>query len=376
MLSRRQLRIKVLQSLYAYIQSENDRMDQAERQLLQSIDRILDLSLHHISLVLEIVHFAEKRIEDGKTKYLPSPEDLNPNMRFVENPVVTFLKKNRAVNRGLDQLKISWHEHEDVIRKIFNQLRNSSFYQEYMNAKEVSFTEHRDVIRKLLNEIIHPMPVVQFLFEEKNLYWATDIQRETITITGSESFDNDELFRFVDKDVIGRMYRYVNDNKGNMEVTCEESAMFPENDYYMAIYMTEKFLRDITQLSDEFTQLPALLKTDDNNIDDDRDYVLRMFRKTLINRQQYLIEIAQRSDNWESERIALMDILILQMAICELTEIKTIPVKVTLNEYIELTKIFSSPSSKAFVNGLLNRLVNEMKVEGKIVKTGRGLLDE
>lgn len=375
MLSRRQLRIKVLQSLYAYIQSENDRMDQAERQLLQSIDSILDLSLHHISLVLEVVQYAERRIEEGRLKHLPSNEDLNPNLRFVGNPVIALLKANREVNRGLDRLKISWHEHDDVIRKVYNQLRSSEYYQRYMSAPEVSFTEHREMVRRLLNDIIYPMPLVQFIFEEKNIFWATDNQKETITITGSDSFNNDELFRFVDKDVIGRMYRYVNDNKGNMEVTCEETMLYPETDFFMATYITEKFLRELTPNADEFTPLPQLLKSDSSNNDDDRDYLLRLFRKTLINRQSYLGEISQRTENWDSERIALIDILILQMAICELTEIKTIPVKVTLNEYIELTKIFSSPSSKVFVNGLLDRLVNDFREQGKILKTGRGLMD-
>lgn len=376
MLSRRQLRIKVLQSLYAYIQSENDRMDQAERQLLQSIDRILDLSLHHLSLLFEVVSFAERRIEEGRQKYLPTADDLNPNVRFIENPFIGKLKANRAVSRGIDQLKISWVEHEDVIRKIFNQLRNIDFYKQYMTAEEVSFTEHRDIVRRLFSEIIFPMPVIQFILEEKNIYWATDNQKETITITGSESFDNDELFRFVDKDVIGRMYRHVNENTGTMEVTCEESMMFPENDYYMSIFVTERFLRDITPSSDEFTPLPSLLKTDSTHQDDDRDYVLRLFRKVLINRQEYMVQIAERAENWEADRIALMDILILQMAICELTEIKTIPVKVTMNEYIELTKIYSSPNSKVFVNGLLDRLVNDLKEAGKINKTGRGLLED
>lgn len=375
MLSRRHLRIKVLQSLYAYIQSENDRMDQAERQMLQSIDRILELSVHHFSLLFEVVDLAEKRIEEGRQKFLPSADDLHPNGRFVENPFIISLRANRAIKKNIEQLKISWRDHEDVVRKVYNALRGADFYKKYMNAGSVTTNEHREVVRKLFNEIIFPMPVVQFLFEEKNIFWATDTQIQTITITGSESFDNDDLFRFVDKDVIGRMYRYVADNTGDMEVTCEESSMFPENDYYMAAYVTDRYIREITPDWDEFSPLPSLLKSDATNMDDDRDFVLRLFRKVLINRQSYLVQIAERAENWEADRIALMDILILEMAICELTEFNSIPVKVTMNEYIELTKIYSSPNSKMFVNGLLDRLVNDLKAAGKIVKTGRGLME-
>ncbi len=375
MLSRRHLRIKVLQSLYAFIQSENDRMDQAERQLLQSIDRILELTVHHFSLLFEVVDFAEKRIDEGKQKHLPTAEDLNPNLRFIENPFIGSLRANRAINRSIDQLKISWRDHDDVIRKIYNKLREADFYKKYMSAPEPGFNEHRDVVRQLFNSIIFPMPVVQFLFEEKNIFWATDSQTETITITGSESFENNELFRFIDKDVIGRMYHYVADNQGEMEVTCEESIMFHESDYYMAAYVTDRYLREMTPEWDEFAPLPSMLKTDSTHQDDDRDYLIRLFRKVLVNRQSYLVQIAERAENWEADRISIMDILILQMALCELTEFNSIPIKVTMNEYIELTKIYSSPNSKMFVNGVLDRLVTDLKAAGQITKTGRGLME-
>lgn len=375
MLSRRHLRIKALQGLYAFQQSGNDRMELAEKQLLQSVDKILDLSMHHFSLMFQLVDFAERRIEENKVKQLPTAEDLNPNLRFVENPFLKKLRSNRDISRNIDQLKISWIEHEDLVRKIYNLLRDSDLYQNYMAAEELSWRDHRDFTLSLFSDFIVNDHVVEFILEEKNIYWATDYHEETLRVN-RQNVSNNELFRFIDQDVAIKLLKQnADEENGSIEIHCEESGIYNENDYFIAQYVTERILRDVNETDDDLKALPRMIKVDLSVEYDDRHYLLELFRKTIIHREETLGMIAKRADNWEPDRIAVIDIILIQMALTELMFFPSIPIKVTMNEYIELTKIYSSPNSKMFVNGLLDRLVADLKEENKIIKTGRGLID-
>ncbi len=375
MLSRRHLRIKALQGLYAFQQSGNDRMELAEKQLLQSVDKILDLSMHHFSLMFQLADFAERRIEENKLKQLPTADDLNPNLRFIENPFLKKLRSNRDISRNIDQLKISWVEHDDLVRKIYNLLRESDLYQNYMAMEEVTWKDHRDFIISLFNDFIVNDHVVEFILEEKNIFWATDYHEETLRVN-RQNVSNSELFRFIDQDVAIKLLKQnADEENGSIEIHCEESGIYNENDYFIAQYVTERILRDVNEADDDLKALPRMIKVDLSVEYDDRHYLLELFRKTIIHRDETLGMIAKRADNWEPDRIAVIDIILIQMALTELMYFSSIPIKVTMNEYIELTKIYSSPNSKMFVNGLLDRLVADLKEENKIVKTGRGLID-
>ncbi len=375
MLSRRHLRIKALQGLYAFQQSGNDRMELAEKQLLQSVDKILDLSMHHFSLMFQLADFAERRIEENKLKQLPTADDLNPNLRFIENSFLKKLRSNRDISRNIDQLKISWVEHDDLVRKIYNLLRESDLYQNYMAMEEVTWKDHRDFIISLFNDFIVNDHVVEFILEEKNIFWATDYHEETLRVN-RQNVSNSELFRFIDQDVAIKLLKQnADEENGSIEIHCEESGIYNENDYFIAQYVTERILRDVNEADDDLKALPRMIKVDLSVEYDDRHYLLELFRKTIIHRDETLGMIAKRADNWEPDRIAVIDIILIQMALTELMYFSSIPIKVTMNEYIELTKIYSSPNSKMFVNGLLDRLVADLKEENKIVKTGRGLID-
>jgi transcription antitermination protein NusB len=319
MLSRRLLRIKVLQALYAHFVSENDRIDNGERQLFVSIEKLFDLFVYQFSLLVEVVDFARQRMEEAKTKFLPTPEELNPNPRFTDNRFIAQLTHNRDYRRQVDLLKINWSEEDDLIRKLNNQIRESEDYAKFLEQDD-SYEADKDILIKIFHNIICQSEVLKSIYEEKCIYWADDF--DTITV------------------------------------------------------QVQKTIKETPEGWDEFELLPRFIENDkvtDKN--EDREFVSALYRKTILNSSVYDEIITRKADNWDFERIALMDIILLKMAIAELLEFPSIPVKVTLNEYIELSKNFSTPKSKVFINGILDNLINEFKASKRIQKTGRGLME-
>ncbi len=373
MLTRRHLRIKVLQALYAFFQSENDRVDIAEKQLLQSLEKIYDLCIYQFSFLIEISEFAEQRSEEGKLKHRPSTNDLNPNLRFINNSVIRHLKNNRAFIQQADSLKIHWNEHANLIRKIYNQLIESQMYQQYMAAPVSGFKQDKEIITWLFNNLVVNNDVVQFIYEEKNIFWTNDTHVENLKITRN-SFTEEDTIRYADREIVQKLYKKYADEDGNLEILCEEDSIYPENDYFFGVFIVNKILRDLREIDDEFSPLPSLLRSlpgDDN----DREFIQRLFRTTILRKNEFNEMIGKHAQNWDLERIATMDILLIQMALTELIEFQGIPVKVSMNEYIDLAKIFSTPKSSLFINGLLDKMVTELKENRTIVKTGRGLLE-
>jgi transcription antitermination protein NusB len=319
MLSRRLLRIKVLQALYAHFVSENDRIDNGERQLFVSIEKLFDLFVYQFSLLVEVVDFARQRMEEAKTKFLPTPEELNPNPRFTDNRFIAQLTHNRDYRRQVDLLKINWSEEDDLIRKLNNQIRESEDYAKFLEQDD-SYEADKDILIKIFHNIICQSEVLKSIYEEKCIYWADDF--DTITV------------------------------------------------------QVQKTIKETPEGWDEFELLPRFIENDkvtDKN--EDREFVSALYRKTILNSSVYDEIITRKADNWDFERIALMDIILLKMAIAELLEFPSIPVKVTLNEYIELSKNFSTPKSKVFINGILDNLINEFKASKRIQKTGRVLME-
>jgi N utilization substance protein B len=319
MLSRRLLRVKVLQALYAHFISENDRIDNGERQLFVSIEKIFDLYIYQFSLLVEVVDFARQRMEEAKTKFLPTPEELNPNTRFTDNRFIAQLTQNRDYQRQVDLLKISWSDEDDLIRKLNNQIRESEDYAKFLEQED-SYEADKDILIKIFNNIICQSEVLKSIYEEKCIYWADDF--DTITV------------------------------------------------------LVSKTIKDIPEGWDEFELLPRVIGAEnEKDKNEDREFVKALYRKTIVNSDGYDEIITRKADNWDFERIAVMDIILLKMAIAELLEFPSIPVKVTLNEYIELSKNYSTPKSKVFINGILDNLISEFKAENKIKKTGRGLME-
>ncbi len=319
MLSRRHLRVKVLQALYAYFQSNNSRLDQGEKQLLLSINKLYELFIYQLSFLVEVQRFALYRIEENKSKHFPTKEDLNPNMRFVNNRVLTAIANNRDFLKKEQLYKINWSEEKEMVRKFYVMMRESEAYEKYMSKNTNTFSDEKKIVLFLIEELFAEFELLEAFYEEKSIY-------------------------FVD-------------------------------DYHLVSYLLMKFIKFMESSFDEHTPLPDLLKTEKEDDNEDMDFVKRLFRETVLRSEEWGNLISNSTSNWELERIAVMDVIILKMALTELTCFRSIPVKVTMNEYIDISKYFSTARSKIFVNGILDKLLADMSVDGRIIKTGRGLLD-
>ena len=319
MLSRRHLRVKVLQALYAYFQSGNTSIDQGEKQLLLSINKLYELFIYQLSFLVEVTRFAEYRLEENKGKHLPTDEDLNPNMRFTQNRILQNIASNRDFLRKEALYKINWSEEKELVRRFYVLMREKDVYQRYMTKASTSFDDDKKFVIFLIEELFTEFELLQSFYEEKSIF-------------------------FVD-------------------------------DYHLVTYLAMKFVKFMPETFDDISPLPELLKTEKDEDNEDLKFVKILFRETILLSEKWGKVIASSTSNWELERIAVMDVLILKMALTELTVFKSIPIKVTMNEYIDISKYFSTARSKVFVNGILDKLIVDMKANGEIVKTGRGLLD-
>ena len=317
MLNRRFLRVKALQSIYAYHQSESSNLPQAERQLLDWVEDLYKLFVYQLSFWVEIRHFAERRIEENKQKHFPTEEDLNPNMKFVNNRILVALEDNKHLMKLEEQYKIDWTDsREDFIRKMFVKLTETPEYQEYMSNGKDSFS---------------------------------DDKRFLVTVIETYMPEN------------GLLYDYYSDR--DLSFT---------SDYQLAIYLLWKFISELPANFDASSMLPPVYKSEE----EDREFVTKLFEKTILHADEYMEMVKDNISNWDYERLALMDKILIFMAMTEFCEFHSIPVKVTINEYIEISKFYSTPESRRFVNGMLDRLSTMLKEEGKLVKTGLGLVDK
>ncbi|MFW6224311.1 MAG: transcription antitermination factor NusB [Bacteroidota bacterium] len=320
MLTRRHLRIKVMQAVYAHQSVGEETIGEGEKKMLKSFGQLHDLFVYQLSFLVEIFDFAEQKIEEGKNKLLPSREDLEPNTRFIDNRLIKKIRENRDYINNYNRLRINWKEHTDVVRKAYNTIRESELYKKYMEGDRDSFQEDRKLLINLIKEFISDFQPLKQIYEEKSIFW--------------------------------------------------------DEDYYAASMMLLNAVEAVMPSDDEFVKLPAVFKDiDERGRSEDRQFAVDLFRKTVISGNKYDEVIAARARNWEFERIARVDVILLKMAITELLEFPSIPVKVTLNEYIEISKYYSTPKSRIFINGILDTLIAEMNAEGKIKKTGRGLID-
>ncbi|MDP4280972.1 MAG: transcription antitermination factor NusB [Bacteroidota bacterium] len=319
MLGRRQFRIKVFQALYAWFEGGETRQDVAEKQLLQSIEKFYELYFYLLSFFLEVIDFYRRRTEDARHKFYPTEEEKNPNLKLIENSVIQIFQQNKSLEHKIVTYKISWTEDQEMIRGIFNKIKAGKEYSEYLNSGNKSFDEDREIVFRLFKKYIARSAALQSYFEEKNIYWADDFDAACV---------------FVLKTI--RLIR-------------EDHS--PENSF------------------------PELFKKmDGDDPEDDRRFIVNLFRFTIGQSEKLEKMIEGKTHNWELDRIALSDIILIKMALVELIHFPSIPVKVTLNEYIDLSKMFSTPKSKLFINGILDKMVEELNVDKKIRKTGRGLV--
>ncbi len=313
MLNRRYLRIKVLQALYSFYR--DDRMDIAikERELKNSVDKIYDLYLYLILILKELRNVAERTLEDRKKKMLPTAADLNPNTRFVNDPVLLKIDTSPLLSRLKKEKTIVWSaDEEPVIKKIYADIMASKDCETYLKAESVTFEESVQFIHSMYKKHISENEMIKHFLFEKNIHWA--------------------------------------------------------GDYTLATLCVFKTLKGIKE-NEEIELLPLY------KADDDYDYMVTLFRHTILDEATVAPLLNDKIANWEPERIAAIDMLLMKMAITEILTFPGIPVKVTLNEYIEISKLYSSPKSNTFINGILDAVVKDLKAQNKLGKTGRGLIE-
>ncbi len=317
MISRRFLRVKVLQTLYSFYQEGPGSVSTGEKQLLSSLDKLNELYIQQLSLLVEVRDFAERRIHERMQKYLPTPEDLNPNPQFVENPFIAQIAENKEFLSLVNRYKISWGDELDLVKKLYAQFEELDEFKSYMNLENPTYKDHKQISEVLFFAVFLKSEILESFFEEKNIY-------------GADNFD-------------------------------------------LSFLMLSNTIKAFKASWDASQPLPAL-HDDATEESESMSFLLELYRQTILHDSEWSDLISPKTKNWDFDRIALIDMILLKMALTELIYFPSIPVKVTMNEYIELSKHFSTPRSKLFINGVLDKLVAELSGT-KIKKTGRGLME-
>ncbi|HPB04676.1 MAG TPA: transcription antitermination factor NusB [Prolixibacteraceae bacterium] len=315
MISRRIIRIKAMQSLYAFHTLPEQSINLAEKELFFSINKSYELYHLLLQLLLEIRDFSLNRIEVNRNKKIPLHEDLNPNLKFVKNEILIKLSENEALKSFLDKSKLSWINTPEFIKKIHNEFTSTEEYLQYMAGGLNNFTEDRKLVEFLLEHVIAVSEDLEQLLEEQSIYWNDDLE--------------------------------------------------------FVVSMIHKTIKKIKPGSSENMPLLPLFKDDE-----DLQFTKNLFRKAVLNTEEHKEIIKKHLRNWDLERVAFIDVVIMELAVTEFIYFPSIPTKVSLNEYIDIAKFYSTEKSKTFINGILDKIVKDLKEEGKIIKAGRGLIGE
>ena len=295
-------------------QNGSDSIEKEEKFLLYSIDNILDLYLTMLSSLIEIGKKEAVFIEKSSQKHITTSQERNPNKKFINNSILQILSENNSLSIALENRKINhWELNEDYIQILLDSIKNSSFYAKYMANTVNNFEEDKQFILDIFTELVVPNEKLYEFLEDNKLTWIDDIP-------------------VVNTQII-------------------------------------KQLKLIKSAKDEAFRVPKIFKDEE-----DQEFVTNLFRKTVLNERELAKEYVDKTPNWDSERIAEIDTIVLKMAICEFVKFPSIPVKVTINEYLEIAKEYSTPKSSIFINGILDNLVKEFEIANKLNKIGRGLM--
>jgi len=311
MLSRRLLRIKVAQAIYSHINSNETQIARTRKEMLHSSQKCFELYLMLLDMLTLVHKYAIKRIEKGKAKHLPSDIERNPNMRFAKNPLLTMMKHSVELEQAMGSK--SWGpDSKPLVKSLYEILIASTQYEEYMAKETVTFNDHKKIAVVML-ELIEDNEYVEKILEDTSIFWLDNIEYAlSFAIVTTKSI------KAKDEDIV---------------------------------HMLEPFKHE-----------------------DDREFAIRLLEKTLLRASETTALINELTENWDLDRIAFMDRVLLMEAITELLEFEQIPIKATLFEYIEISKYYSTPQSNTFINGVLDRAVKDLTKKGKLIKLGRGLL--
>ena len=312
MINRRHIRVKVMQSIYAMTQSHNDDIVKEEKFLKYSIKKMFDLYVLLLQILVEVQKHAEQKLEISKKKHLATKEDLSPNTKFVNNRLIKKIAESSSIALHLEAQKLdNWSLDDEYVKIIWDELSKSTLYKKYLNTIEDSYKVDKSFVIDFYKEIVAPNEKLAEYFEDTNITWVDDIP-------------------FVNTWVVRTL------NKQNT------------NGHFM---------------------LGSLYKNRD-----DEDFVSELFKKVILNHHNFEDDIIKHTPNWESDRIAEIDMILIKMGICEFLHFPSIPTRVTINEYIEIAKDYSTQKSSYFVNGVLDKLSREYTQNKRLVKVGRGLL--
>ena len=313
MFSRRFLRIKVVKALYAHQTGAADTVAIEEKELLKGLDKDYDLYHYVLSLISEVKRYAEERIELARNKHLPTAEDLNPNLKFVTNEVVARIEADAELDHILAIRKLGWAAYPELIKHLYVKMTESEYYKAYMASEGRSFAEDRRLVEEFYIQTVQDDEMLCSILEENSLTWGDAIDFVLIMVLRT---------------------------LGGMKASQEQLPLQPQ------------------------------FKSDE-----DRAFVRRLFAEAVVGYKENLATVEQFTKNWDVERIAVMDNVIMTTALAELLNFDSIPVKVTLDEYIEIAKYYSTMGSSTFINGILDKIVEQLTAEGKINKSGRGLVE-
>lgn len=315
MLNRRHLRIKAFQTVYAFQQAENPDRKQFEKSLLDSIFAVHKCYAQLLQLILELKDFEVRDVEDRASKFLPSNDDLNAAPILQKNKFVALLENDKNLKELVKNYKVSWQGEDVLLRELYNKIKIDSAYQNYGAIESPSITEDREILSHLFKSILFQDPLLEQFLEENYINWPVDKQS-------------------VDGMILKSIRAYKDGASESLDI------------------------------------LPITA-----NWEEDKEYVLELYNKTILYNEETEKYISDKTQNWDVERIAMVDTILMKMALTELMNFNSIPIKVSMNEYIDISKEFSTPKSKGFINGILDKILIDLKKEGKINKIGRGLIE-
>ena len=307
MINRVLIRLKVIQVIYAYYQNGGKNLEAAEKELFYSLSKAYDLYKYLLLLMIEVTQFADRRIDNRRHKLRPTAEDLNPNTRFIDNAFMAQLMQNVQLEEFRANQKRTWDDEGDFVKHLFERIEETKAYQEYMAKDTLSYEDDRELWRKLYRSTIAQNQEIDEILEEQSLYWNDDKA-------------------IVDTFVLKTIKRFEPENGAEQE-------LMPE-------------YKD----------------------DEDKEYARKLLRTAIVNADAYRKLMIDNAKNWDMERFAFMDILIMQVALAEIMSFPSIPVSVSLNEYVEIAKMYSTPKSGGFINGMLDNIVSQLRGENKLNK--------
>lgn len=307
MINRNLIRIRVVQIVYSWYQNKNNDLRKAEKELMFGMQKSYDLYYYMLTLMLELTKIYEARVESRKNKFLPTDDDLNPNTNLIDNKFINQLSDNRQLQLYINERPLSWVDHESFVKTLLDKILESEAYKSYSLINSPSYEQDREFWRKSFKDFIYLNEELDDILEDESIYWNDDVE-------------------IVQSFVLKTIKRFSEFNESNQPLL----PMFKD--------------------------------------EEDKRYALKLLDETIINEKKFRELIEKHTEKWDFERIAIMDLIIMQIALAEISTFDSIPTNVSMNEYIEIGKSYSTPKSSIFINGILDAIVHELKKENLIFK--------